>query len=127
MRLPSNPAGLFAEWRFDAELAIYGSLLVILIVAGCVAVIRVRRWRHEDDEAPPVEDLLGNYQALVERGELAPEEFERIKTRLANQAATPAAPDTTDAPDMRIQAAREPRDAPSAPTDTRIQAPPSGP
>ena len=77
----SNPAGLFAQWRPDLELILYGILLILLIVAGCVAVVRVRRWR--DEVAPlPLEDQIHNYEALVERGELDPKEFERIKAHL---------------------------------------------
>ena len=121
----SIPAGLFAQWRFDLELTIYGILLVILIVAGCVAVVRVRRWRDEQGAPPSLEDQIKNYYALVERGELDPKEFERIKARLEEKETEPPTPPPTP-PDTRIRAAPGQNASPPIPPDTRIQAPPSG-
>ena len=98
----SIPAGLFAQWRFDLELTIYGILLVILIIAGCVAVVRVRRWRDDAVAPQSLEDQIKNYTALVERGELDLKEFERIKAHLEGKETEPPTP-----PDTRIQAAPE--------------------
>src|ERR1043166_997113 len=36
---------LFAQMRFDPEMAILGLLLLLLVAAGGFAVVRVRRWR----------------------------------------------------------------------------------
>jgi hypothetical protein len=98
----SIPAGLFAQWRFDLELTIYGILLLVLIIAGCVAVVRVRRWRDEEVASTSLEDQIKNYYALVERGELDPKEFERIKAQLESKETEPPTP-----PDTRIQALPE--------------------
>jgi hypothetical protein len=84
--------GLFAQMRFDPEMTILGLLLFVLVVAGGIAVIRVRRWRSERATPAPLTDLVRNLQALVERGELDPKEFERIKARLEQMAAEPPPP-----------------------------------
>jgi hypothetical protein len=97
----SIPAGLFAQWRFDLELFLYGILLVLLIVAGCVAVVRVRRWRNDESASSPLEDQLSRYQDLVERGELDPKEFERIKAHLERKAQEQAALGPQDSEDAR--------------------------
>ena len=83
------PAGLFAQLRFDPELMIYAVLLILFIVAGCVAVVRVRRWRFEQAAPTSIEDQLANYQTLVNRGEMDPQEFERLRAHLQQKAAQP--------------------------------------
>ena len=83
------PAGLFAQLRFDPLLMLYGVLLIILIVGGCIAVVRVRRWRFEEEAPAAIEDQIKNYQALVERGEMDPQEYERLKAYLEQKAAQP--------------------------------------
>ena len=84
---PTHLAGLFAQIRFDPELLVLGVLLIVAIVAGCIIVARVRRWRQEDAAPVPLEDQMKSYGELVERGELSPQEFERIKVRLEQKAA----------------------------------------
>ncbi len=123
----SIPAGLFAQWRFDLDLIVYGILLILLIVAGCLVVVRVRRWRDEQGAPLSLEDQINNYQELVERGELDLPEFERIKAHLL-QAQLPEGQAAESSPpsDTRIQAAPEHKVLPPVPPDTRIQAPPSG-
>jgi hypothetical protein len=114
---PTHLVGLFAQLRFDPELLVLGVLLIVLIVAGCIAVARVRRWRQEDAAPVTLEEQIKSYGELVERGELAPQEFERIKARLEQKAADVP-------PDTRIQGPVEsrPSQPPPAP-DTRIQVP----
>ncbi len=80
--------------RFDPELTILCILLAILIVAGCVAVVRVRRWREEDELPPSLEDQLAGYQAMIGRGELDPQEFERIKAQLQGKSIDPPQAET---------------------------------
>lgn len=112
-RPSSIPAGLFAQLRFDLELIVYGVLLILLIVAGCVVVVRVRRWWRDEQGAPvSVEDQIKNFYVLVERGELDPKEFERIKARLEQA--------RLEQTDLEEKAAEPP-----IPPDTRIQAMPS--
>src|SRR5207244_10498585 len=90
---PTHLAGLFAQIRFDPELLVLGVLLIVAIVAGCIIVARVRRWRQEDAAPVPLEDQMKSYGELVERGELSPQEFERIKARLEQKAVeTPPPP-----------------------------------
>ncbi|GEM_PF-5191342 len=95
---PLTTAALLAQLRIDWELTILCILLIMLIVAGCVAVVRVRRRLHEDAAPLSLDDYLHSYQALVERGELAPQEFERLKARLqqklGEKAAEPPPPES---------------------------------
>ena len=115
---PTHLAGLFAQVRFDPELLVLGVLLIVLIVAGCIAVARVRRWRTEDTPAISLEEQIKSYGELVERGELAPQEFERIKARLEQKAAE-TQPDPGTAGRVEAQPSK-----PSPPADTRIQVQP---
>ena len=87
---PLTAAALLAQLRIDWELTFQCILLIALIVAGCVAVVRVRRWRDEEAAPLSLDDHLQSYQALVERGELDPREFEKIKTRLQQKLAEKA-------------------------------------
>lgn len=117
-RPSSIPAGLFAQLRFDLELIVYGVLLILLIVAGCVVVVRVRRWWRDEQGAPvSVEDQIKNFYVLVERGELDPKEFERIKARLEQARLEQARLEQTDLEEKAAE--------PPIPPDTRIQAMPS--
>ena len=86
------PAGLFAQLRFDLEFMLVCALLIVLIVAGGIAVFKVRSWRHEDAAPISLEDQIAEYQALVERGDLDPREFERLKASLQQKAAEPPPP-----------------------------------
>jgi len=111
---------LLAELRIDWELTALCVLLIALIVVGCVAVVRVRRWRHAESTALSLTEHLQSYQTLVERGELDPREFERIKAHLEKRQKDRAA---EPAPETGIQATRVPgASSPSSPPDTRIQA-----
>lgn len=83
------PAGLLEKLPFDPGWIVLGVLLIVLIVAGSIAVVRVRRWRQEDMAPPTVEDLLQSYQAMVERGDMDPQEFARIKAHLEQKSAPP--------------------------------------
>jgi hypothetical protein len=86
---PSLPATLFAQMRFDPELLILAILMVVLIVAGTVVVVRVRRWRTEELTPRSPEQQLRDYQAFVDRGELSPQEFEKIKAHMEQQRSQP--------------------------------------
>ena len=79
----------FAQVRFDPELLIFAILAIILIVLGCMVVVRVRSWRVDEIASQSLEDQLRSYQALVERGELDPQEFDKIKGRLQQEASEP--------------------------------------
>jgi hypothetical protein len=117
--LAMTAAVLMAELRIDWELTGLCVLLAALIIAGCVAVVRVRRWRHVESTPLSVAEHLQSYQTLVERGELDPREFERIKARLEKRQEEKAA---EPEPETGIQARRDPGAALSAlPPDTRIQ------
>ena len=86
---PSRVPGLIALARLDLELILLGTLLLGLIVGGSILVARARRWCTESDTLPRDQELQ-SYQDLVDRGELAPQEFERLKARLE----TPEPPDS---------------------------------
>lgn len=79
---PTLPATCLAQWRVDPELLILSVFLFALIVAGAMVVARARRWRSEDLCPRTPEEQLRSYEAMVERGELAPEEFAKIKAQL---------------------------------------------
>lgn len=114
---PTHLAGLFAQVRFDPELLVLGVLLIVLIVAGCIAVARVRRWRQEDATPVSLEDQIKSFGELVERGELGPQEFERIKARLEQKAA-----EMQPNPGISGHVETRPSQPPSA--ETRIQVQP---
>lgn len=82
------PAGLLDQLPFDAGWIAPTILLIVLLVAGCIAVARVRRWRQEDPALSP-EEQIASYEALVERGDMDRQEFERIKAQLEQKAAQP--------------------------------------
>jgi hypothetical protein len=97
-------------------------LIGILLVAALVIYI-VDRWRKRSAAAQDVvapTDQLSQFRSLYERGEMSPEEFERVKTLLAGQlrrevkgpaATAPAAPPV----DTRVQT--QPPLLPSPPPD----------
>jgi hypothetical protein len=91
---PTPFPGLVAELRFDLELTILCVVLFALVVAGCVMVVRVRSWRDEETTPVSLEEQIQSYQTLVDRGELDPREFERIKARLEQKAAETPPPES---------------------------------
>jgi hypothetical protein len=92
--------------QFDLEGIVLAILLVGLVLLGALAVLWVKRW-HAAHQAPLPPTRIEDYRALMEKGLLDPQEFERIRDRLA----------------MRDQLAkRDPpaeRDAPPPPADPR--------
>ena len=72
--------GAFLEWEFCLAL---GALIIVCGV-GTWAVFKVRRWRREETEFDwqSRHELLAHYQEMLDAGDLAPEEFARIKARL---------------------------------------------
>jgi hypothetical protein len=84
--------GLLAQVRIDWELVILAVLLVGVIAGGIVLINRTRQWRVQGPPPVSLDDQLQSFQALVDRGELDPKEFERIKAHLQHKAA--AAPET---------------------------------
>lgn len=116
------PAVVFAQLRVDLELILLAILLIVLIVAGCIAVVRVRRWRDVESTPVSLEDHLQSYQVLVERGELDPREMEKIiahlQKRQDDKPPKPPKPPEPQ-PETGIQAQRPPKT--DVPPDTRIQ------
>lgn len=86
------PIGQVARPWFDAELAVLAVALTVLLAVGVTVVIRVRRWRQARAEPPTLAEQLESFQALVEKGELAPNEFERVKARLQQHVAEQQTP-----------------------------------
>jgi hypothetical protein len=91
---PGRFYGPVAQFRFDLELIILGVLLLGMVVGGIVLVTKARRWRMES-LPPSLEEQLQSFQALVESGEMDPQEFERLKAHLEQKAAPPP-PSNTD-------------------------------
>lgn len=88
---PSRASGLFAQFNLDLELVILALLLVGLIIGGVILVKRVRLWRMEQ-AAPTLDEQLQSFQALVDKGELDAQEFERIRAQLEDGGAPPSTP-----------------------------------
>ena len=99
--------GLMAQAKVDPELIGLIILLVGLTVLGIVIVLKVRRWREEEQGSLAPQAQIEDYRALVERGDLDPRDFERIKALLENQADGPP-----------------PSPSPPNPTSESFQAPP---
>jgi hypothetical protein len=79
---------LIAEFQWDVELIALAAVLAGLIGAGALAVYRVKRWWNESEGPATVEDQIEHYEALVEEGELDPQEFDRIRARLEHETAS---------------------------------------
>ncbi len=98
--VPPPPEG----WQFPflkAGLPLIGALLVAALV-----IYFVDRWRKRADRvtlAPG--DQLSHFRSLYERGEMTPEEFERVKGLLTGQMRkelnVPAPPPAPEAPPSR--------------------------
>jgi hypothetical protein len=81
--------GLLAQVRIDWELVLLAVVLAGVIAGGIVLINRTRQWRLEQPPPVSLDDQLQSFQTLVDRGELDPKEFEKIKARLEQQAAAP--------------------------------------
>jgi hypothetical protein len=66
----------------DAPSIIFRSLvLIVLVVAGFYAIMRVRRWLKEEDEPDRgIGFSLSDFRELHRRGEMSTEEFEKLKS-----------------------------------------------
>jgi Tfp pilus assembly protein PilE len=87
---------------WDVWLAVAGLLAVVAL--GTWAIYWVKRWREEAVEAVTLShaEQLERYQKMVDDGDLAPDEFARIKAHLEMRAAqTP--PPANQPPDTSIQ------------------------
>jgi hypothetical protein len=79
----AKPAGsVWSDPRWvGAMLALVG-----LILLGVVVIGWLKSWRKQAESGrPTANDQLAHFQALYQRGELSPEEFDRVRTRLASQ------------------------------------------
>jgi hypothetical protein len=56
--------------------------LLLLLAAGWIAVVWIRRWRQQPDESDAPGEELAQFRALQMQGELSEEELERIRQRL---------------------------------------------
>jgi hypothetical protein len=86
---PNRVWGLLAQVRIDWELVILTVVLAGVIAGGLVLIKRAKLWRLEEPPPLSLDDQLQSFQALVDKGELDPKEFERIKAYLEQQAADP--------------------------------------
>jgi hypothetical protein len=104
-----------------AALPLIGALLLAALVIYFVDRWRKRAAAAEDVTAPT--DQLSHFRSLYERGEMSPEEFERVKALLAGQLRRelklpgphPAAPPAADPV------------APPAGTQVQVEPPPPNP
>jgi hypothetical protein len=56
--------------------------LVAAVLAGVMVILWMQRWQKRTADPGEPEAELENYRALLERGLLSAEEFEKIRTRL---------------------------------------------
>jgi len=79
-------ANLWTRGFLDLELVLLGAGLLVLLIIGFWMVIRIRRWQGEEEaEVLTPRRQLEQYQALKDEGLLAPEEFEKLRTRLTGR------------------------------------------
>jgi hypothetical protein len=82
-----------ARPRSNPELIWSTLALAALLLGGTAAILWVKRWRARlGQERPSAEDEIARYRGLLARGELSPEEFERITGVIRGQPAPPAPP-----------------------------------
>jgi hypothetical protein len=88
---------------WDVWLAVAGLLAVVAL--GTWAIYWVKRWREEAIEVGTLSlaEQLDRYQKMVDEGDLAPEEFARIKAHLEMRAAQTSPPPANQPPDTSIQ------------------------
>lgn len=79
---PARPAGSLAR---DPQLLIATGLLVLVLLAGAVAIYLVDRWRKRQiaDDSHESAESLTSFRAMFERGELSKEEYERVRAKMA--------------------------------------------
>lgn len=99
---------LFAELDLHLRVVLTSAALAALIGAGIAIMLWARRtWQSPEDEADTEEPTVERYRELLERGELEPDEFQKIKERLespptpepSTPAPTPPGPDSTPLPE----------------------------
>ena len=83
-----------------AEVVWWVVAVVALLVVGAAAIFWIKRWRA--GLTPPqlsAEDEITRYRALLTRGDISPEEFERISGVVRRRhASAPPAPPAQDSP-----------------------------
>lgn len=104
-------SGLLADQddnRIQLILAAFGIVAVVLVGAGVIEL--VKRWRKRPFLAKmTASEQLAQFRQQFERGEIKPEEFERIKALL----------------NERIRQEMEVRVAPTAPAEEKLDGPSS--
>jgi hypothetical protein len=88
----ARPQPRASEVWLDPRTLLSVLLLVgtLLLAAGLIALLV--RWRQRQFAPPPDRlDTLTSFHEAFKRGELTPEEYERIRNRLAGPKAPPAA------------------------------------
>ena len=97
---------------------VWSLILIALVVAGCAAVLRLRRWLKEDYDGPATSGIgftLSDLRQLHREGKMTDEEFERARSKMVEAGRVMAAKmphplsrpqDTTDA--GRARTRREP-------------------
>jgi len=85
-----TPQALTAQVNIDWELVALAIALLGLNLGGWCVIVRIKRW--QTDEQPTLPTRLEDYRALMEKGILDAQEFDRIRERL--EKSTPP-PDST--------------------------------
>ena len=81
----SLPADTPIKWN-DSEVLWAALPLIGALLVGAGVIYFVDRWRKKAERTQsPAEDELTHYRVLYERGELSPEEFDRLKLLLGGR------------------------------------------
>jgi hypothetical protein len=118
-------AALTEKIRLDYEWLLLAVALIGLILLGLYVVVRLRR-RLAEQKQPTLPMRIEDYRALLERGLLEPQEFERIRDKLEQKTASPPAPASApasapSADPTAIQSFEPPRPQDPRPKSTGIQ------
>ena len=81
--LAQNPAANALE---KPETWILAGLVVAVLLMGAGAISMADRWRKRQNREIDPTESLSSFRELYERGELSKEEYDRVKTRIANAA-----------------------------------------
>lgn len=85
--LPRGPVLLAFVFEKGLQLSLLGVLGIAGIIGAGVLLLLMARWlrRKARDQTPAAGDVLTHFRELHQRGELSREEFQRIRSTLAQQ------------------------------------------
>jgi hypothetical protein len=114
--MTAGPTGTTVCWPafgfFQSELTLMYAVLLVVLLAGGIAIYAAFRWYRTLKEPPPGEgeDLAQFARALEEEGDLAPEEVEKVRAAVEKaKSGTPLPPQTEHETSTDQDKVQEPR------------------